>query len=158
MKGQDKKIVVLAIAVLVLSAGALAVSYADDYQNVSAAPEVNSPGDWIKEEQIEVYPNQVILNLQNAHWLKFTDTNSMDPLFDAEANVLEMPISQPEEIHEGDIVAYKAPEGLIVHRVVKISSDEKGPYYLVKGDNNPLADPYKIRFENIRGVIVGIIY
>ncbi len=156
----DKVLLVLAIAILVLSAGALAVSYADSYPNVSvsAAPEMKSPGNWIKEEQIEVYPNQILLNVQNARWLKFTDTNSMDPLFDAEANVLELPVNRPDEIHEGDIVAYKTPGGLVVHRVVKVDQDEKGIYYLVKGDNNPLADPYKIRFENIRGVIVGIIY
>ena len=122
--------------------------------------EVNSPSNRIKKEQIHVYSDKIIIDLANAQWAQFTDTNSMDPVLDIEANSFEIIPSSTDDIHVGDIISYK-PEsfkGLIVHRVVETGQDSKGWYVITKGDNLAKPDPEKVRFEQISGVLVGIIY
>lgn len=123
-----------------------------------SSPELSSPGDWIKESQIMVYPDKVILNLKDPSWASFTNTNSMDPFFDETANALEIKPSSSDQINPGDIISYQTAYGLIIHRVIEKGEDEKGAYYLVKGDNNSFQDPFKVRFEDIKGVVVAIIY
>ena len=82
----------------------------------------------------------------------------MDPVIDENSTILEFEVLNPEELHEGDIISYKYNNEIIIHRIIKISSDEKGWYCITKGDNNYEEDPFKIRFENIVGVTVGILY
>ncbi len=124
------------------------------------APEMPSPSDHIQEEQIHVYEDKILIDLQNAMWARFTDTNSMDPLFDIEANTIEIKPESTEDIHVGDVISYK-PNGmdsLIVHRVVRIGYDSNGWYAIAKGDNVAQPDPDRIRFDQINGVLVAIIY
>ena len=120
--------------------------------------EVASPKDRIPESNILVYPDQVILNVKNTQWSRFTDTNSMDPVIDAGANALQIVPQTPEEIQIGDIISYETEYGTIIHRVKQISYDEQGWYAVAKGDNNPTEDPFRIRFSQIKRVVVGIIY
>lgn len=117
-----------------------------------------SPGDWIVQEQIKVYNNKIVIDLKNASWAKLTDTNSMDPLLDATANVLEVHPLTSEEIQMGDVISYKTPYGLVLHRVIEKKADEKGIYFIAKGDNNVFSDPTKIRLEDINGVVVAVFY
>ncbi len=124
------------------------------------APEVNSPSDWIKEEQIRVYDNRIIIDIENPEWARFTDTNSMDPVFDYGSNAIEIVPEKPEQIHVGDIASYnsKYATGTIIHRIIEIDSDEGGWFAKMKGDNNPYSDPEKIRFNQIQRIVVAIIY
>lgn len=119
-----------------------------------------SPGDHISEDSIHVYDNKVILDLKDAHWSSFTDTNSMDPTFDAGANGLEIKPASSDDIKVGDIVSYQSDyaDGIIVHRVISTGNDENGWYAIIKGDNNPSQDPGKIRFSQIFGIVVGVLY
>lgn len=130
------------------------------FSPVFVSKEIESPSNHIKEEQIHIYSDKVILDIPNAKWASFTDTNSMDPLLDETSNSIELSPKQPSDINEGDIISYhsKITGSIIVHRVIDISTDNKGVYYIVKGDNNPIRDPEKIRFEQIHGVLVGVIY
>lgn len=123
-----------------------------------SSPEVSSPSDWIKEEQIKVYPDRVLLEIQNPSWAAFTDTNSMDPFLDETANAIEIKPKNPEQIKAGDVISYQSSYGLVIHRVIEKGEDEEGVYYLVKGDNNSFKDPFKVRFEEVKGVVVAIIY
>ena len=122
--------------------------------------EKDSPGDWIKENQIKVYDNKVIIELKDAEWASFTDTNSMDPVLDETANAIEIIPKSTDDIHVGDIISYNSgyADGTIIHRVIKIDKDNKGWYCIVKGDNNQSPDPGKIRFNQIKRVLVAIIY
>ncbi|MBW2970662.1 hypothetical protein KY320_00715 [Candidatus Woesearchaeota archaeon] len=122
--------------------------------------ELPSPCDRIREEQILVYDDHIIINFENAEWAKFTDTNSMDPVIDAGANAIEYVPKSSDEICVGDIVSYnsKYASGTIIHRVIEIGEDENGWYAIMKGDNNPYRDPGKVRFEQVQRVVVGIIY
>jgi len=121
---------------------------------------VASPSDWIEEKEIGVYSKQVILNIKDAEWATFTDTHSMEPVISARANAIEIVPKTPEEISVGDIVSYKSEyaDGIIIHRVIEKDIDSQGEYFILKGDNNPEQDPGKIRFSQIKRVVVAIIY
>jgi len=119
-----------------------------------------SPYDRIKESQIHVQNNKVIIDINDPEWAAFTDTNSMDPVFDYGTNAIEIVPNTPDEIHVGDIISYRSEyaDGVIIHRVIQIAEDENGWYAILKGDNNKKPDPGKIRFHQIERVLVAIIY
>jgi hypothetical protein len=119
-----------------------------------------SPSDWIKQDQIDVFRDRVVINLDNPQWAVFTDTNSMDPVIDANAHAIEIIPQSPDQINVGDIVSYDSSyvDGAVIHRVIEIGEDEGGWYCRTKGDNNALEDPGKIRFNQILRVLVAIIY
>ena len=125
-----------------------------------SSPEKASPSDHIKESQIRVYDDQVVIDAHGAKWASFTDTNSMDPFFDDTANSIEITPSSASEIQVGDIISYRSgiTGDLIVHRVISIGVDDSGVFFIVKGDNNNMQDPEKVRFSQVNGVLVGIIY
>ena len=141
---------------LLLLITSLAVSLA--VLSLTETTDLASPGDWIKENQIQVYPSRVILNINNASWAKFTDTNSMDPFLDAESNALEIKPDSADQVRIGDIIAYRTAQGIIIHRVIEKGTDQYGPYFIAKGDNNQFNDLQKIRLEEIQGVVIAIIY
>ena len=124
------------------------------------AQEQASPSDWIKDNQIHVYKNNILIDVNDAEWAEFEDTNSMDPVLDKGANALQFKPSNPDQINVGDIISYhkKSTDERIIHRVIFKGLDEKGIYFILKGDNNPVSDPGKIRFENIDRVLFAIIY
>lgn len=119
-----------------------------------------SPFDHISQDNIFVYDDKVVINIDNPAWAQFTDTNSMDPVIDIGSNSIEIKPRTPEDVHIGDIVSYKSKliEGVIIHRVVAINEDAEGFYYTLKGDNNLISDPEKVRFDQVEGVVVGVIY
>ena len=127
---------------------------------ISGVKELDSPADHISNDKIHVYDSRILLDIQDAEWSIFSDTNSMDPVLDAESNGIEIKPNSPEDIAIGDIISYKSNivDGIIVHRVVDIGEDEQGWFAIAKGDNNPANDPEKVRFDMIQGVVVAIIY
>lgn len=118
------------------------------------------PADRITEDQIKVYDDKVVIEIQHAKWAGFTDTNSMDPLLDEDSNAIQIIPQSEDEIQIGDIISYESEYlgGTLIHRVIYIGEDENGKYFIAKGDNNPDPDPEKIRFSQIKRVLVGIIY
>jgi len=124
------------------------------------SPEKQSPHDRIDDKQILVYRDKIVIKVTNATWTAYTDTNSMDPVLDDGANGLEVAPESEADIHVGDIVSYESDDmdGLLVHRVNEIGEDEQGWYAIMKGDNSPSPDPGKIRFEQVRYVLIGVIY
>ncbi len=156
--------------ITVLLAFMLGLIFNDAYSELSSVErplslfqdgvEKDSPGDWIKEDQIKVYNDRIIIDLKDAEWASFMDTNSMDPVLDETANAIQIIPKSADDIHVGDIISYKSDyaDGTIIHRIIKISSDEEGWYCIVKGDNNQSPDPGKIRFKQIKRVLVAIIY
>ncbi len=124
------------------------------------SPERPSPKDRVKESQILVYDDRVVIDVKDAVWATFTDTNSMDPVIDKGSNAIEYVPEYPAEISVGDIVSYhsKHTKGVIIHRVIETGYDEQGWYAIMKGDNNNYRDPGKVRFDQIERVVIGIIY
>jgi len=124
-----------------------------------SADEVISPSDHISEENIIVLDDRVIIKVKDPKWASFVDTNSMDPIIDINANSIEIKPTQNNQIQPGDIISYQYKDvGLVIHRVIKIGFDEDGWYAITKGDNNLFRDLDKVRFSQINGVVIGVIY
>jgi len=124
-----------------------------------SSAEIMSPQDHISEDQIKVYDDRVILEIDDPIWSSFTDSNSMDPLLDIGANGIEIKPDSEDDIHIGDVISYHSINGgIVIHRVIEINRDEEGIYYVVKGDNNPITDNEKIRFKDIQGILVAVVY
>lgn len=136
------------------------VADSSKYADSTQLPEKASPSDRIKESQIHVYNNKVTIDIKDPEWASFTDTNSMDPVLDSTANAIEIVPKTPEEINIGDIVSYESSyaAGTIIHRVVKTGYDNDGWYAIMKGDNISSSDPGKVRFNQIKRVVVAIVY
>jgi hypothetical protein len=119
-----------------------------------------SPADRVPERAIQVFKDRIVLDVKDAQWSTFTDTHSMEPVLAVGSNALQLVPQSADEIKVGDIVSYRSDyaEGIIIHRVVYKGEDEEGTYFIMKGDNLPTSDPGKIRFEQIRRVVVGVIY
>jgi len=122
--------------------------------------EVPSPSAWVTDTQIGVYSQRVIIDVQDPQWATFTDTHSMEPVISSRSYAIEVVPKSADQINVGDIVSYKSDyaDGTIIHRVIQKSSDADGVYFILKGDNNPKQDPGKIRFDQIKRVVVAIIY
>ncbi len=133
------------------------ISFENPY-TFTAAAERFSPSNHINENQIQVYDEFAVVRVPNLLWAKFTDTNSMDPVLDKEANAFETKPKNPDDIHVGDIISYSFGDILVIHRVIRTGNDENGWYAIVKGDNNPSTDPEPVRFSQVHGVVVGILY
>lgn len=119
-----------------------------------------SPSDWISEEQISVYKDRIVIRVENASWARYADSNSMDPVLDKGANGLEIVPRSEDDLKVGDIVAYECDwvDGVVVHRIIELGQDNQGWYAITKGDNNHSKDPSRVRFSDIKYVLVGLIY
>jgi hydroxyethylthiazole kinase-like sugar kinase family protein len=120
---------------------------------------VRGPKDRVTEQNIRVSGNNVVIYVGEGPVIgEIAGTGSMLPSLTAYSSVIELIPQKSEEIELGDIIAYKLNEETIIHRVIGIGTDEKGWYALTKGDNIPKPDTDKVRFEQIKRVVVGIIY
>ena len=155
--------ILIIIAVLCIFAFGWYANFAFSNSNLEIPFSVNaseqpSPKDRISEDQIRVLEDKIIINVPNAFWASYADSNSMDPLLDTEANGLELIPESKEDLQVGDVIAYQTDYGLIVHRIIEINQDEQGWYCITKGDNATITDQQKIRFEQVRFVLIGVIY
>ncbi|MBW6442711.1 hypothetical protein K0A97_02935 [Patescibacteria group bacterium] len=118
---------------------------------------VLSPTDFIKNENIFVYPDKIIIYIKNASISSYADTGSMEPFLNQDSNGIRVKPLSEKDIKIGDIISFRKLGKIIVHRVINKGLDEQGIYFITKGDNSPIEDG-KIRFEDIEYVTIGILY
>jgi len=121
----------------------------------------DSPHYLVNDGHIHVFSNKFIVDgFDDLQWASLACTKSMDPVFDCEANVIEVIPKSPDDIELGDIISYKSKyaSGTIIHRVVDKGVDEDGVFFILKGDNNKNADPGKVRFKQVERQVVAVIY
>jgi len=128
------------------------------YALSDTAVSVVSPTDKIRPEEVKVYPDKTVIERPNIIWAKIKDTHSMEPILTSDSISLEVKPSSPMEISVGDIITYMRDKIVIIHRVVNTGYDSDGWFAVTKGDNNQDTDPLKVRFEQIKGVVIGILY
>ena len=144
-------------------------SYTDIQAKTMENPEITSnsfmllqdradPKDRISEEKIQVYNDRIVIKLENPEWSRFSDTKSMEPVIYQGANAIQVIPENQEELQEGDIISFETDYGTIIHRIIKIDYDKEGWYAITKGDNSPVNDSEKVRFTQIKRVVVAIIY
>ena len=119
--------------------------------------QANTPYDFIDREDILVYDDKVIINIDGVSIGRYTPTGSMEPLLDENSNGIRITPNSEEDIHIGDIITFKKNNDFIIHRVIDKGIDNNGTYFITKGDNNNVSDG-KIRFEDIRYLTIGILW
>lgn len=124
--------------------------------------DVSSPRDLIPQSDIKYDSDTRRLTVDNLPpdiWLTtVADTNSMDPTIDVRhTTVLTNHISY-ENLAVGDVVVYNVGGGDIIHRIIKMETDNQGRKYTAKGDNNSYADPYILRDTHIKWLLLAIFY
>src|SRR3989344_6966322 len=142
------------------SALALNLSLSNSFEHplsFFSTSELRAPSDFIKEDNIKVYENKIVIELDDASLSKYSPTGSMLPIFDKGANGIRVIPKSKNDISVGDIVTFEKDSILIVHRVVEKGQDENGTYFITQGDNNQVSDG-KIRFSDIKYLTVGILY
>lgn len=119
---------------------------------------VSAPSHRIPLSQVQFGQDSVVINIDDVVPGLIAPTGSMEPVLTADTIVLEVTPETPAEILPGDIVIYELDDSRIIHRVVRIGWDRHGWFAITKGDSNPAEDPHKVRFDQVRGILVGIIY
>jgi len=117
----------------------------------------SAPFDFIKENQIEIYDDKVVINIEGASLSRYAPTGSMEPILDENSNGIKIKPESEEDVHVGDIVTFKQNNILIVHRVIEKGVDGNGTYFITKGDNN-LVNDGKIRFDDVEYITIGMIW
>jgi signal peptidase I len=116
-----------------------------------------SSSNFIDTEDIIVYDDRIVIKVSNVSISNYDDSGSMLPIINKDANGIKVKPSSPDQIGVGDIITYRSNHERIVHRVVEKGIDEKGIYFITKGDNNPVNDN-KVRFSQIEEITIGILY
>lgn len=116
----------------------------------------NQLPDRIGEEQLYFGPEGTCIEGKYDLGL-FTNTNSMLPLLDAGTNVLYQDYNG-EELRIGDIIFFETTQGNVTHRIIDGGADELGNYFITKGDHNKYSDPWTVRSEDIKKVLIATIY
>lgn len=119
--------------------------------------QANTPYDFIDKEDILVYDDKIIINVNGASIGRYTPTGSMEPLLNENSNGIRITPNSEDDIHIGDIITFQKNNDLIIHRVINKGVDDKGTYFITKGDNNTTSDG-KIRFEDIKYLTIGILW
>ena len=117
----------------------------------------SAPFDFVKENQIQVYDDKIVIDIKGASISSYAPTGSMLPVLDKGSNGIRIVPESEAEIHIGDIITFNQDNMLIVHRVIEIGSDSEGTYFITKGDNSPINDG-KIRCKDIKYITIGIIW
>ncbi|MFA5060709.1 MAG: signal peptidase I [Candidatus Pacearchaeota archaeon] len=116
-----------------------------------------SPSNRITNDDILVYNDKIVLKIPNITISNYADTGSMKPFLDENTNGIKIVPKSPSDIQVGDIISFRSSGKLIVHRVIEKGIDEKGVYFLTKGDNNQLNDG-KVRFEDVEYITIGVLW
>lgn len=86
------------------------------------------------------------------------DTNSMEPVIDSGHLALIEDKPDKSDLIVGDIILFRRIDNLrVLHRIIEVGNDKSGWYCITLGDNVVVPDG-KIRYKDILGICMGILY
>lgn len=131
-----------------------------DYTLIISNEELENLPSRLSQNDIRVYNDQIIVNVSNSSWAIFKNTSSMLPVINHNTKAIEIKPENIGDINIGDIVSFKSniDDEIVIHRVIAKERDSDGYYLITKGDNNQNADIDKVRFEQVQGVVVMLVY
>ena len=108
----------------------------------------------------------IVIGIILAQHMNVVVSGSMEPVFyRGDVVVIEktdfLGINEinPDDLKIGDIVIYRAtwfPEP-VIHRIIATGTDANGtPYYVTKGDNNPVSDPAPVYHDQVMAKVITI--
>lgn len=162
----------LSIVILIFSAFLLS-------PKTSCLSEVEPPGSWFSDDNIfaltnstpsfwetKIYIQRYGENQNNSIGKIFfrdsSDTGSMEPTMFGGNKLIVLKILNKDLIEPGDIIGFRAENRTIVHRVITKDYEWNGtaytPFFRTKGDHCMEMDPWKVKPDDIEGVVVGVLY
>jgi hypothetical protein len=128
-----------------------------------------TPGDWISKDSCsgmyDLHTKEYRLTIKQVNgsvsFNNIAGTGSMFPVLGEHSLVLCQKTNFYDSLQVGDIIIFEKDEQRVIHRIIRKSMDEQGSYVVTKGDNNMRSDLNsfgKIREDQIRGVVIGILY
>jgi hypothetical protein len=117
-----------------------------------------SPKNRIGDDSISVHNDRVVISVNNPYTSTFSNTNSMLPLLSETSRAIQVSPDSHDDLFVGDVISYALNGRVVIHRIVELGYDDAGWYAITKGDNNVLSDPQKVRFSQVRRVLVAVIY
>jgi signal peptidase I len=112
----------------------------------------------LNDNNIIIQKDKVIININNPLSATFSNTGSMMPIISENSRAIQIIPQSEEELYVGDIISYSLNEKTVIHRIVEISYDDYGWFAITKGDNNIFKDTERVRFSQVKRVLVGILY
>lgn len=117
------------------------------------------------KKEIVAYVIIILLALVLAQHLNVVVSGSMEPEFYRgdivvveKANLFGLGIQEfdPNDVQVGDIVVYNAEwvDEAVIHRVINITEINGSTYFVIKGDNNNVPDPYYVSPNQITDRVV----
>lgn len=117
------------------------------------------------KKEIFAYVIIILLALVLAQHLNVVVSGSMEPEFYRgdivvveKANLFGLGIQEfdPNDVQVGDIVVYNAEwvDEAVIHRVINITEINGSTYFVIKGDNNDVPDPYYVSPDQITDRVV----
>ncbi len=117
------------------------------------------------KKEIVAYVIIILLALVLAQHLNVVVSGSMEPEFYRgdivvveKANLFGLGIQEfdPNNVQVGDIVVYNAEwvDEAVIHRVINITEINGSTYFVIKGDNNDVPDPYYVSPDQITDRVV----
>ena len=117
------------------------------------------------KKEIIAYVIIILLALVLAQHLNVVVSGSMEPEFYRgdivvveKANLFGLGIQEfdPNDVQVGDIVVYNAEwvDEAVIHRVINITEINGSTYFVIKGDNNDVPDPYYVSPDQITDRVV----
>jgi len=116
-------------------------------------------------KEIAIYALIIIVGLLVAQHMNVVVSESMEPVFYRgdivvveKTNFIGINEFNPENVNVGDIVVYNAEwfPNPVIHRVIDKTSINGTTYFIIKGDNNELPDPYLVEPSQITERVVTI--
>lgn len=152
---------IVVILILILGVGLIIL-----YQPNQEIKHTQSPKQRIGTWNMFFYNNTITFNnITISYGPGYENSTSMQPTMDGANSyqIYAIPKS-PYDLQVGDII-YFYPEDKswgdgrpVLHRIYSIGNDSEGIWYITKGDNVEESDGIKIRFNQIKYVVIGIIY
>ncbi len=83
-------------------------------------------------------------------------TPSMSPFIKTGSIIISISKTDNSNYDENDVVIYKIPQNktLVTHRIIKTINLHGKIFFVTKGDNNNLEDPFPISRDDILGKVV----
>jgi len=144
---------------------------------------ITHPGDWVKSEHYtKLTSSEFCFSYSNLTYGRVAGTRSMVPSIYKGVMVIYTTNFTKEDLQVGDIIAVRKKPDILemlnyplymlvgidmksveeskgyIHRIIYIGEDSEGWFAITKGDNTILPDLKKVRFEDIDGVVIGVVY
>ena len=99
-----------------------------------------------------------VTNMPETYTISVQDTKSMLPSIGLGHPVIMTKEFDVADLSKGECIHYMMPGHSNFHRIAGAFNDKKGLFFICKGDNCFFPDPYAIRPEYVKGLMLGVIH